>query len=242
MKKLTPIALLAAAFAGAQETKNHTLTVGLENEYSVPNGHIQTRFGNLFSKWEGGWYTNVRFQEIELFRNGVKTFDKNAILTFGGSISKDFQFEVVGAPRLSGSRVAPWYGGEVRFLQGPLVLHFGARHYDAAQDVNDFRFGADYYWGAFRLAGEVIAPDRFASATFRGWFDWYYDEKGSVVGVFAAGPSNNVDLSIIGGQQTVMTTTVGLRATHMFTDRLGVTAAMEVAPIRTLGFGIVIRF
>lgn len=241
MKKLTPFALLAASFAGAQEIKS-TLHVGFENEYSVPNGHLQTRYIGVVSKFSYGWYGGIRLQEIELYRNGAKTFDKNVILNVGGPLAKDVEFEVWGAPRLSGSRVAPWYGGELRLKQGPLVLHVGARHYDANPDVIDFRFGFDYYWDAFRLAGEVVAPDKFSSATFRGWFDYYYDEKGSVVGVFAAGPSSNSDLSIVGGQGRISTTTIGVRATHMINDRLGISAAMELAPVRTLGFGFVIRF
>lgn len=241
MKRLTPLALIAATFAGAQENKS-TITVGFENEYSVPNSHIQTRYINVFSKFEKGWYGAVRLQEIELYRGGVKNFDKNVIFTFGGNIQENLEFEVLAAPRLSGNRVAPWYGGELRLKQGPLVFHVGARHYDAATDVNDYRFGFDYYWGAYRLAGEVIAPDRFGSATYRGWFDYYYDDKGSVAGIFAAGPSSNVDFSILGGQQTVSTTTIGVRATHMVNDRYGFTAAMELAPVRTLGFGFVIRF
>jgi len=242
MKKLTPFVLIAAtAFAGAQESKN-TLNVGFENEYSVPNGHLQTRYIGVFSKFSLGWYAGLRLQEIELFRSGTKTLDKNVILTVGGKLQENVEFEVLGAPRLSGNRVAPWYGGELRLKQGPLVLHVGARHYDAATDVNDFRLGFDYYWSTFRLAGEVIAPDKFGSATYRGWFDYYYDERGSVVGIFAAGPSSNVDLSILGGQQTVSTTTIGLRATHMVNDRYGFTAAMELAPVRTLGFGFVLRF
>lgn len=243
MKRIIPFAVLASATLGvAQEQKQNTLTVGFENEYSIPSGHIQTRYANFFSKFPRGWYANVRLQEIELYRNGTKTFDKNAILTLGGKIDKNLEFEVLGAPRLSGNRVAPWYGGELRFLQGPLVLHVGARRYDANPDVTDYRFGFDYYWESYRVAGEVIAPDKFGSATYRGWFDWYYDEKGSVVGVFVSGPSSNIDYSIIGGQQTVSKTLIGVRATHMFRDSLGVTAAIELAPVRTLGFGIVIRF
>jgi len=241
MKKLTPLALLAASFAGAQDLKN-TINVGFENEFSVPNGHVQTRYLGIFSKFSLGWYAGVRLQEIELFRTGAKTIDKNVILNVGGPLVRDVEFEVWGAPRLSGSRVAPWFGGELRLKQGPLVLHAGARHYDANPDVNDFRFGFDYYWDTFRLAGEVIAPDRFSSATFRGWFDHYYDEKGSVVGIFIAGPSATGDLSLVGGRRGVNSTTIGLRATHMLNNQFGISGAIEVSPVRTLGLGFVIRF
>lgn len=243
MKKALLFALPALAAASfAQEAKQNTLTVGFENEYSVPNGHIQIRYANLFSKLQKGWYVNLRLQDIELYRNGTKTFDKNAVVSVGGKLDKNVEFEVLGAPRLSGDRVATWYGGELRFLQGPLVLHAGARRYNSDPRVTDYRLGFDYYWQQFRLAGEVISPDKLGLATWRGWFDWYYDDKGSVVGVFVSGPSANIDYSILGGQQTVMTTILGLRATHMVQDNLGVTAAIELAPVRTLGIGIVIRF
>jgi hypothetical protein len=243
MKRTLPIAfLLTVCLAGAQEQPRNKLTVGFENDYGVPDGHVQTRYADWNMKLPEGWYVGVRLQDIELFRKGNKTFDKNAIFTIGGRLTPELEFEVLGAPRFSGDRVAPWYGGELRLIAKPFVFHVGARHYDTNPDINDFRFGGEYYFQNYRIAGEVIAPDKLGLTSFRGWFDYYYDEKGSVAGIFVAGPAASTDYSTAGFQGDVLSTVFGVRVTHMIRDNFGVTGAIEVAPIRTLGFGIVVRF